>query len=118
MSRVVRVGGLMLPACGRAAGVAAAAIRRYTRASAEREAERAEFASGLLSKVGVARLPGAGFEVRHCPPIAAGPRSALRLISLQNVCLAASRGSGLAGARREQQPSELGLRQRRAHGRR
>ena len=86
MSRVPRVGGLMLPACGRAAGVAAAAIRRYTRASAEREAERAEFASGLLSKVGGARLPGAGFEVRHCPPIAAGPRSALRLISVQTTC--------------------------------
>ena len=41
-----------------------AARRHYTGTVLERETERAEFASGLLSKVGGKRLSGAGFEVR------------------------------------------------------
>jgi hypothetical protein len=39
------------------------ARRHYTRTVIEREAERAEFASGLLAKVGGKRLAGSGFEV-------------------------------------------------------
>lgn len=41
-----------------------AARRHYTGTVLEREAERAEFSSGLLAKVGGKRLSGAGFEVR------------------------------------------------------
>jgi hypothetical protein len=47
----------------RHAGLPAAKRRHYTGAVLDRETERAEFASGLLAKVGGKRLPGAGFEV-------------------------------------------------------
>lgn len=39
------------------------AQRHYTSTVLEREAERAESASGLLAQVGGKRLAGAGFEV-------------------------------------------------------
>lgn len=47
----------------RRASLLAATRRHYTGAVLERETDRAEFASGLLAKVGGKRLPGAGFEV-------------------------------------------------------
>jgi len=55
--------GNMLRAGRRALNVQTGARRQYTGTVLEREHERAEFASGLLSKVGGKRLSGAGFEV-------------------------------------------------------
>jgi len=50
--------------------------RQYTGTVLEREAERAELASGLLAKVGGHRLAGAGFEV--CPLAPPSPLPASR----------------------------------------
>ena len=58
----------MLRAGRRAANSLPAVRRHYTGTVIERESERAEFASGLLAKVGGKRLSGAGFEVRSRSP--------------------------------------------------
>lgn len=72
-----------------------AARRHYTGTVLERETERAEFASGLLSKVGGKRLSGAGFEV-HC-----GSNRHLNSVYAKGMHSPASDASAVNGASRK-----------------